>query len=111
MRGVTGASLAAHWNNDVVLTPPRSARVLARSPDGAVQVARLGESVWGVQCHPEAGPSVLQRWVDEDGAPFRARGVDLDGFLASARRHEQALRASWQPLAQSFATVLAGVRR
>ena len=108
---VTGAGLAAHWNNDVVLTLPVGAQVLARSPDGAVQAARLGESVWGVQCHPEAGPTVLQRWVDDDGEPHRARGVDVDGFLASAQAHEQELHDAWEPLGAAFARLVAGVRR
>jgi GMP synthase (glutamine-hydrolysing) len=111
LAAVTDASLAAHWNNDVVLRLPPGAQVLARSPDGAVQAARLGASVWGVQCHPEAGPSVLRRWVEEDGQPYRQRGHDLDGFLAAAEAHEQALRDSWRPLATSFAGLLAGARR
>jgi len=111
LRDLTGASAVPHWNNDVALRLPDGARVLARSPDGAVQAARLGEWVWGVQCHPEAGPSVLQRWVDEDGEPYRRRGFDLDGFLATARRRETELFTAWQPLGAAFAALLAGARR
>jgi GMP synthase (glutamine-hydrolysing) len=108
---LTGASAASHWNNDVALSLPPGARVLARSPDGAVQAARLGEFVWGLQCHPEAGPAVLQMWVDHDGAPHAERGIDLDAFMAAARARQDELRSSWQPLGEAFAALLVGVRR
>jgi GMP synthase (glutamine-hydrolysing) len=108
---LTHASAAAHWNNDVALSLPVGARVLARTPDGAVQAARLGESVWGLQCHPEAGPDVLQMWVDHDGAPYVERGIDLDAFLATARARRDELRGSWEPLGKAFAALLAGSRR
>jgi GMP synthase (glutamine-hydrolysing) len=105
------ASAASHWNNDVALRLPDGARVLARTPDGAVQAARLGEFVWGLQCHPEAGPTVLQMWVDHDGAPHVEQGIDLDAFMATARARQEELRTSWQPLGEAFAALLAGVRR
>ncbi len=108
---LTGASLASHWNNDVALRLPDGAQVLAVSPDGAVQAARLGDWVWGLQCHPEAGPDVLQMWVDHDGEPYRERGIDIDGFMDTARAQQDTLWASWQPLGGAFAALLAGVRR
>src|SRR4051794_15046996 len=59
---------AVHWNNDVVLDVPPGGTVMARSPDGAVQAARLGAGVWGVQFHPEAGYAIVGDWVAGDVA-------------------------------------------
>lgn len=99
------ATRASHWNVDVATRLPEGSRVLARTPDGAPQAARLGQFVWGVQCHPEAGPAILRRWAEDDGEPHRARGVDVDGFLAEAERRERALRDGWRPLGAAFAAL------
>jgi GMP synthase (glutamine-hydrolysing) len=103
---VTGAARASHWNVDVATRLPDGSRVLARTPDGAPQAARLGASVWGVQCHPEAGPAILKRWADDDGEPHRAAGVDVDGFLEDAARSAGDLQAWWRPLGTSFAAAV-----
>lgn len=103
---VTGAGRASHWNVDVATRLPAGTTVLARTPDGAPQAARLGRSVWGVQCHPEAGPSILARWAEDDGEPHRAAGIDVDGFLADAERSADTLRRAWQPLGHAFATLV-----
>jgi GMP synthase (glutamine-hydrolysing) len=110
LRTVTGARHAVHWNNDVATTLPAGAVVLATSQDGAVQAARLGEHVWGVQFHPEAGPSVLEAWIEEEGHDFRERGIDLDTLLTEARRHEPELRAECRRLAEAFARLATGTR-
>ncbi len=99
---VAGTRVAVHWNNDVVATPPPGARVLATSPDGAVQAARLGRHVWGVQFHPEAGPAILERWVREDGPVYAGTGLDLDRYLADARDHTDDLRDGCRRLADGF---------
>lgn len=101
-----GTAAGVHWNNDVVVALPPGGRVLASSPDGSVQAARLGRSVWGVQFHPEAGPDIVGRWAREDGAPYAAAGVDLEGYLADVRRHETALTASCAALAGGFLRLL-----
>ena len=41
--------------------PPTGARVLARS-DRCLQAFRLGDSVWGVQFHPEVTRPILEEW-------------------------------------------------
>ena len=103
---VTGAGRASHWNVDVATTLPDGSRVLARTRDDAPQAARLADSVWGVQCHPEAGPAILRRWAEDDGEPHRAAGVDVDGFLADASDSADTLRESWRPLGHAFADLV-----
>jgi GMP synthase (glutamine-hydrolysing) len=110
LRTITGAQHAVHWNNDVAQRLPDGAVVLARSPDGAVQAARLGQHVWGVQFHPEAGPSVLEQWDEEDGHDLRARGIDLDALIADARRYETELHAECRRLGEAFAGLVARTR-
>lgn len=105
---VVGVGLAAHWNDDVVLRLPDGAQLLAVSPDGAVQAARLGRSVWGVQFHPEAGLAVLEGWVAEDGAPYAERGIDLELFLADVGKAEAELMEGSRRLASSFAGLIEG---
>ena len=100
--------LAVHWNNDVVSVLPEGARVLATSPDGAVQAARLGRNVWGVQFHPEAGAGIVERWAREDGEPYLAAGFDLEQYLSDVRRHEAELAASCAALAGAFLRLVEG---
>lgn len=106
LAAVRGAGRASHWNVDVATRLPDGATVLARTPDGAPQAARLSGSVWGVQCHPEAGPTILTRWAEDDGEPHRAAGVDVDGFLADATESAPRLRESWRPLGRAFAALV-----
>lgn len=103
---VTGAERASHWNVDVATGLPQGGRVLARTPDGAPQAARLAESVWGVQCHPEAGPAILTRWAEDDGEPHRDNGVDVDGFLDDAAASADRLHDQWRPLGHAFADLV-----
>jgi GMP synthase (glutamine-hydrolysing) len=103
---VRSASRAVHWNNDVVLRLPEGARVVARSPDGAIQAARFGRHTWGVQCHPEVSPAVVEEWVAADGAKFEEAGFDMAAFLDAVHQHADALARDWFPLARSFADLV-----
>jgi GMP synthase (glutamine-hydrolysing) len=105
-RDACGATHAVHWNNDVVLRLPPGGQVLATSPDGAVQAARLGRHVWGVQFHPEAHSAILESWVAGYGTDHKERGADLDRYLADARRFAPALEESCRILARAFAAML-----
>lgn len=99
---VAGAPWGLHWNRDVVTDLPPGATVLARSPDGAVQVARLAPSVWGVQLHPEVSPAILRAWVRDEGEPYTSAGLDLAGFVEECEARETELAAGWRPLAAAL---------
>lgn len=101
--GRVPAAHGVHWNDDVVLTLPDRATVLARTPDGAVQAARFGDHVWGVQLHPEAGPDIVRQWVALDRDAAIERGVDVDGYLADVEAHADELARGWRPLAVALA--------
>ncbi len=104
------AGAAVHWNSDVVVELPATARVLARSVDGAVQAARLGGSVWGVQSHPEVDVDIVQTWLEEDWAHADDdQRREMGDLVELVRSRQELLIDSWAPLASRFAA-LAGRR-
>ncbi|MGD9961320.1 type 1 glutamine amidotransferase [Nocardioides sp.] len=102
------ATQAAHWNLDLVTSLPEGAEVLATTPQGDVQAARLAPTVWGVQCHPEIDHEIFRSWADSAREECELLGVDADRLTADLRRAEPELRAAWRPLAASFAALAAG---
>ncbi len=102
--GGSDGAPAVHFNDDVVLTTPPGATVLARLPDGRPQALRLGLRAWSVQFHPETSPEVFEDWVRSElpeGLDDEARGL-LDAVEAA----RDALRAAWRPVADRFAAQL-----
>jgi GMP synthase (glutamine-hydrolysing) len=104
--GRTGDERAIHWNHDVVVTPPDGAVVLARTPDGEVQVARFAPRAWGIQAHPEADADIIRRWVETDREDEVGRGFDEEAVLAAIEEAAPALTASWRPMALRFAAIV-----
>jgi GMP synthase (glutamine-hydrolysing) len=98
-----GANVGVHWNDDIVLRVPDGTTVLARSPEGEVQVARFAPTVWGVQLHPEVDDRILREWAEEDPDRY-AEGV-IEDVLARIAAARADLVAGWRPLAQSFAAL------
>ena len=101
------ADRALHWNRDVVLDLPPGATPLARSRDGAVQAARLADSVWGVQCHPEVDAAIVDDWRRDEWHVLPAEDRELTTALVNdVRGQEQSLRAAWWPLADQLARLV-----
>ena len=96
-----GTGVGVHWNDDIVLRVPDGTTVLARSPEGEVQVARFAPTVWGVQLHPEVDDTILREWAEEDPDRY-AEGV-IEDVLARIAAARADLVAGWRPLAQTFA--------
>lgn len=105
--GRVGGERAIHWNNDVVVTLPEGAVVLARTPDGEVQVARFGPRAWGIQAHPEAHAGIIRRWLENDREDEVGRGFDAHAVLAAIDEAGPALTSYWKPMATRFAELVA----
>ncbi|MEV1241390.1 type 1 glutamine amidotransferase [Nonomuraea sp. NPDC049750] len=85
--------------------------VIAQLPDGAVplmtgtpypnQAYRLGTAAWAVQFHPEATPEIFTSWTTASG--LGAAG-ELNAAVGAA---EEALIATWRPLAEAFGRLVA----
>jgi len=102
-RGLVGTGYGVQWNNDVVLRAPDATVVLARTPQGELQVARFAPTVWGVQLHPEVDLRILAMWADEDRDRYD-EGV-LDDVLRDIDAHRDGLVAGWRPLALALAAL------
>jgi GMP synthase (glutamine-hydrolysing) len=90
-----------HWNNDIVTALPRRAVALAYAPDGTVQVARLAETVWGVQAHPEVDEEIVARWAADERDEIGAEVVDA--AMVEMTRAGPELARAWRPVAAAFA--------
>lgn len=96
---LTDLCIGVHWNNDVVVTPPADAVVLARAPRGEVQAARFAPTVWGLQWHPEVDDRLVAPWAEEDRDHYAPGEVDAV-LRAIAERRDELL--GWRALADSF---------
>lgn len=95
------------WNYDVVDPLPEGATVLAETPDGEVQAARFGPSVWGVQLHPEVDHTIVEAWMtDDERTALADRGLDADGILSDIEAARAELDEAWQPVAGGFARLV-----
>jgi GMP synthase (glutamine-hydrolysing) len=102
-RGLVGTGYGVHWNDDVVLRAPEGTVVLARTPQGEVQVARFAPRAWGIQLHPEVDDRILASWAEDDRDRYD-EGV-LDAVLRRVAVVRDDLAAGWRPLAQAFAAL------
>jgi GMP synthase (glutamine-hydrolysing) len=98
----TRPARAIHWNNDVVTALPDGAVALAHAPDGTVQAARLAETVWGVQAHPEVDDAIVERWAADERDEIGPEVVDL--ALAAMKSAGPELARAWRPVADAFAS-------
>lgn len=99
-RVLPAGSEVFHWNNDVALTLPPGARLLASSADGTVQAVRFGPQAWGVQFHPEVDADLVMGW---------ALGAAPEAELAairSLRGRQGDLHRTWELLLRRFAQVV-----
>ncbi|WP_158604444.1 type 1 glutamine amidotransferase [Nocardioides mangrovicus] len=97
---LTDVRHAVHWNGDVVVELPPSGTLLATASGGRVQAARLAETVWGVQWHPEVDDRVITSWAEEDRAAHPPGRVDT--VVAEVRAARAELEQGWRGLATSL---------
>jgi GMP synthase (glutamine-hydrolysing) len=105
---IAGEGRAVHWNQDVVLTLPAGAEVLARAPHGEVQVARLAPTVWGVQFHPEADAAVVAAWATREGTLLTGADLTAEQVIDQTTAARAELEQAWRPLAVAFARMVQG---
>lgn len=94
---------AVQWHWDEVLALPPGATLLAGSPAYPHQAFRVGDAAWGLQFHPEARPSMVARWAEQDAAEVAAAGADARAAAGDAERAWPELERTWAPVARRFA--------
>lgn len=82
-----------HWHGDT-FDLPEGATLLASTDVVAHQVFSLGPKVLGLQCHLEAQPRDLERWLIGHTAELTAAGIDPHRLRADRDRHGAALAAA-----------------
>ncbi|MDA1360733.1 hypothetical protein O1R50_13975 [Glycomyces luteolus] len=88
------------WRRQELVELPPGATLLAASPQGALEVFRIGDTAWGVQSHFEFTPEQLAGFGAFDQAA-----------LAKAAEVDEHIVATWKPILQRFARVTAGERK
>lgn len=88
-----------HWHGDT-FDLPAGATLLASTDLVAHQAFSMGPTVLGLQCHLEAQPRDLERWLIGHTGELTALGMDLHALRADRDRHGEALAAAsrrvWQ---------------
>jgi len=102
---LAGAS-AVHWNNDLVVSVPPGAVVLARAGH-SVQAIRLGANVYGVQFHPEVDLATVAAWAGVDVASQLLSEQEAQARLDEIAEAEPQLHAASRALVAAFVGRLA----
>lgn len=108
VRDIAGEDRAVFWNQDVVVTLPSGAELLASGLDGQVQAARLAPTVWGVQFHPEVDAAIARDWAAEDAETLAGLGLDAAELVDELDAAGTELWWTWQPFAEAYAGLVHG---
>lgn len=88
-----------HWHGDT-FDLPEGATLLASTDLVTHQVYSIGAQVLGLQCHLEAQPRDLERWLIGHSCELSAAGIDLNGLRSDSARFgpslTQAARKVWR---------------
>jgi GMP synthase (glutamine-hydrolysing) len=84
-----------HWHGDTFDLPP-GATLLASTDIVRNQVFTIGRHVLGLQCHLEAQPQQIERWLIGHTAELSAAGTDLHALRTDSQRWGDALASASQ---------------
>ena len=104
MGGLLDVTPCVQFNDDIVVTVPPDATVLAQSPVGEVQALRFGPAMWGVQWHPEVDVHTVTPWAEDELHRYGAERV-AEALADVATAHED-LMAGWRRLAEAFVELI-----
>ena len=103
--GGSGRSFVAfHWHGDVFSVPP-GAVALASSELTPNQGYRYGESVYGLQFHPEVDRAILDGMIGDFEQELEEAGVTAADVRAGADVHLAALRRTCASMTSAWASL------
>ena len=103
--GLSTPRRGVHFNDDIVTELPAGAVVLARAPEGQLQVVRFGPAAWGVQLHPEVDAAVVSSWTISDWGSHAGPRVEQAEVLRLIAEAREELDEAWRPLAAAYLRV------
>lgn len=90
LRHLEGVSVL-HWHGDTYALP-EGATNLASTSLVQQQAFSIGETILGIQFHPEAGTGLeFERWLVGHAAELAGAGIDVPGLRRDARRYGEKL--------------------
>jgi GMP synthase (glutamine-hydrolysing) len=99
-----------HWHGDTYALP-QGATNLASTPLVQQQAFSIGETILGIQFHPEAetGPG-FERWLVGHAAELAGAGIDVPGLRQDAQRYGKNLELAAGALLEEWLAGLQGAR-
>ncbi len=106
MQGMAPGFPVLQWHGVAVAELPQGGRVLASSPQCAIQAQRVGERAWGLQYHVEMTATTIREWA---AVPAYAAALDtmmgagaLERFDADCRQNMVQFNAASRLLFDNF---------
>jgi GMP synthase (glutamine-hydrolysing) len=98
--------VATHWHQDHITALPSDAVVLLTNDTCPVQAFRVGKFGYGLQMHPEASPELFASWDTSDDEVLTRFGIAPADAIADVFAHDDALRATWEPVIAAWADLV-----
>lgn len=92
-------------HQDQIVRLPDGAELLAGNDACPIQAFRIGTAAWGLQFHPEAPITRLDRW---NAASLHAEGFDITTLRATAATLEASLRSASRQIVANFVAIARG---
>jgi GMP synthase (glutamine-hydrolysing) len=109
LRHLEGVSVL-HWHGDTY-TLPQGATNLASTPLVQQQAFSIGETILGIQFHPEAETGLgFERWLVGHAAELAAAGIDVPGLRQDGQRYGKKLELAAGALLEEWLAGLQGAR-
>ncbi len=99
-----GAIPAALWHEDYVADLPKGAVALASTDVCANQIYRIGDLIYGIQCHPEVDLAIITQWEHDADNAFKISGVT--SIQEEFKAAESELAETWKPLIQKWGSLV-----
>ena len=98
---------ATLWHEDYVANLPKGAVTLASTGVCANQIYRIGQLIYGIQCHPEVDISIIAQW--EHGADNAYKNSGITSMQPDFIKAESQLAKVWKPIIQNWGRLVSNL--
>lgn len=93
---------AAQWHQDNIVELPDGAVLLLTNDECPVQGFRVGDSAYGLQCHPEVDAETFASWAAVADEALRRSGRDAQEASDEVLAAERDLISAWRPMTRAW---------